>query len=397
MIVRSQLSTIIERIQEPRKCIQVLAGPRQVGKTTLIKQFLAQCTIPATSLNADEVATNNRAWISEKWQSVRIRMQLEGQQEHILIIDEVQKIDNWSEIVKKEWDYDTFHDINIKLILLGSSRLLLKDGLTESLMGRFELIRVPHWSYTEMHEAFNFSIEQYIYFGGYPGAAPYVNNEKRWRQYMRDSIIEPAINRDVLMTKRVLKPALMRQLFEIGCAYSGEIIAFNKIIGQLNEAGNTSTLANYLKTLDEASLLGGLQRYAVDFARRYQSIPKYQVYNTALLSYFQGRGFKTEQLDPSRWGRWVESAIGAHLINHAQEQDYDLYYWRDHNDEVDFIIRQTGNRLMALEVKSGHRQDNSGLHVFADKFHPEHSLVVGGDAFPTELFFSNPIERFLSL
>ena len=159
MIVRSQLSTIIERIQEPRKCIQVLAGPRQVGKTPLIKQFLAQCTIPATSLNADEVATNNRAWISEKWQSVRIRMQLEGQQEHILIIDEVQKIDNWSEIVKKEWDYDTFHDINIKLILLGSSRLLLKDGLTESLMGRFELIRVPHWSYTEMHEAFNFSIE----------------------------------------------------------------------------------------------------------------------------------------------------------------------------------------------------------------------------------------------
>lgn len=397
MIVRSQLNTIVERMREPRKCIQVLAGPRQVGKTTLIKQFVSQSTIPVTSLNADEVASSNRTWLSDKWQAVRMRMKLEGQQEHILIVDEVQKIDNWSEIVKKEWDYDTFHDVNIKLILLGSSRLLLKDGLTESLMGRFELIRVPHWSYSEMREAFGFSVEQYIYFGGYPGAAPYVNNEKRWRQYMRDSIIEPAIDRDVLMTKRILKPALLRQLFEIGCAYTGEIIAYNKIIGQLNEAGNTSTLANYLKTLDEATLLGGLQRYAADFARRYQSIPKYQVYNNALLSYFQGRGFKTEQLDPSRWGRWVESAVGAHLINHAQEYDYDLYYWRDHNDEVDFIIRQAGNRLMSLEVKSGRRQDNSGIHVFADKFHPEQSLVIGGEAFPIELFLKTPIERFLSL
>lgn len=397
MIIREQLLTIIERMQEPRKCIQVLAGPRQVGKTTLIKQFLTKCQVPTTNLNADDVAPHNRGWISEKWQSVRVQMKLMGQSEHILIIDEVQKIDDWSAVVKKEWDYDTFHDINIKLILLGSSRLLLKDGLTESLMGRFELIRVPHWSFTEMREAFDFSLEQYIYFGGYPGAATYVNNEKRWRQYMRDAIIEPAIDRDVLMTKRILKPALLRQLFEIGCAYSGEIIAYNKIIGQLNEAGNTSTLANYLKTLDEATLLGGLQRYAVAFSRRYQSIPKYQVYNTALFSYFQGRGFETEQLDSRRWGRWVESAVGAHLINHSQMYDYDLYYWRDHNDEVDFILKQRGNQLLSLEVKSGRRQDNSGLHVFADKFHPNHSLVIGGEAFPVELFLSTPIVRFLEL
>lgn len=382
-------------MQEPRKCIQVLAGPRQVGKTTLITQFVAQCKVPVTSLNADAIETSNSAWISEQWSIVRLKMEFEHQQEHILIIDEVQKIDNWSEVVKKEWDADTVRNVNIKVVLSGSSRLLLKDGLTESLAGRFELIRVPHWSYQEMHEAFGVTVEEFVYFGGYPGTATYMKNEVRWRRYLKDAIIDPAIDKDVLMTKRILKPALLRQLFSVGASYSGELVSYNKMLGQLTDAGNTATLVNYLQTLDESTLLCGVQKYAADFARRYQSIPKYQVYNTALYSYYQGREYRTERLDPMRWGRWVENAVGAHLLNYAAEYGYNVYYWRDHDDEVDFVVSRSGGRLFAIEVKSGRRSDNNGIHVFAEKFKPEKTLVVGNEAFPLELFLSLPPVRVM--
>lgn len=395
MIIRNQLQTLTGRMQEPRKCIQVLAGPRQVGKTTLITQFVTQCKVPVTSLNADAIEPGNSAWISEQWSVVRLKMEFEHQQEHILIIDEVQKIDNWSEVVKKEWDADTVHNVNIKVVLSGSSRLLLKDGLTESLAGRFELIRVPHWSYQEMHEAFGVTVEEFVYFGGYPGTATYMKNEVRWRRYLKDSIIDPAIDKDVLMTKRILKPALLRQLFSVGASYSGELVSYNKMLGQLTDAGNTATLVNYLQTLDEATLLCGVQKYAVDFARRYQSIPKYQVYNTALYSYYQGRGYRTERLDHTRWGRWVENAVGAHLLNYAAEYGYNVYYWRDHDDEVDFVVSRSGGRLFAIEVKSGRRSDNNGIHVFAEKFKPEKTLVVGNEAFPLELFLSLPPVRVM--
>lgn len=388
MIIRNQLQTLIDRMQEPRKCIQVLAGPRQVGKTTLITQFVAQCKVPVTSLNADAIEPGNSVWISEQWSIVRLKMEFEHQYEHILIIDEIQKIDNWSEVVKKEWDADTMRNVNIKVVLSGSSRLLLKDGLTESLAGRFELIRVPHWSYQEMHEAFGVTVEEFVYFGGYPGTATYMKNEVRWRRYLKDAIIDPAIDKDVLMTKRILKPALLRQLFSVGASYSGELVSYNKMLGQLTDAGNTATLVNYLQTLDEATLLCGVQKYAVDFARRYQSIPKYQVYNTALYSYYQGRGYRTERLDPMRWGHWVENAVGAHLLNYAAEYGYSVYYWRDRDDEVDFVVRRSGGRLFAIEVKSGRRSDNNGMHVFAEKFKPEKTLVVGNGAFPLELFLS---------
>ena len=393
MITRQQLSVLKTRMEEPRRFIQVLAGPRQVGKTTLVQQFVQQTNTPVLSVSADLVEPTNKEWIILQWETVRSKMRIQQLTEYILIIDEIQRINDWSAVVKREWDADTQQGINIKVILLGSSRLLLKDGLTESLFGRFELIRMTHWTFAEMREAFDFSLDEYIYFGGYPGGATLRSDENRWLDYMQHAIIEPGIEKDVLMTKRILKPALMRQLFEIGCSYSSEELSFTKVLGQLQDAGNVTTLSNYLYTLSEANLLGGLQKYAKDKARRYQSSPKFMVYNTALLSALHGKGFDVERESPERWGRWVESAVGAYLLNQAEIYGYNVYYWRENNDEVDFVLENRNKELLAIEVKSGHRIDNAGVHVFEQKFHPIHTFIVGSNAFTTEEFLSIPLNQ----
>ena len=393
MITRQQLSVLKTRMEEPRRFIQVLAGPRQVGKTTLVQQFVQQTNTPVLSVSADLVEPTNKEWIILQWETVRSKMRIQQLTEYILIIDEIQRINDWSAVVKREWDADTQQGINIKVILLGSSRLLLKDGLTESLFGRFELIRMTHWTFAEMREAFDFSLDEYIYFGGYPGGATLRSDENRWLDYMQHAIIEPGIEKDVLMTKRILKPALMRQLFEIGCSYSSEELSFTKVLGQLQDAGNVTTLSNYLYTLSEANLLGGLQKYAKDKARRYQSSPKFMVYNTALLSALHGKGCDAERESPERWGRWVESAVGAYLLNQAEIYGYNVYYWRENNDEVDFVLENRNKELLAIEVKSGHRIDNAGVHVFEQKFHPIHTFIVGSNAFTTEEFLSIPLNQ----
>ena len=387
MYKRKQFEILKSRIEEPRNKIQVISGPRQVGKSTLVKQVLKEISIPNLFLTADNVPDKRTEWINEIWNSVRTRMKIMGSNEYLLVIDEVHKIKNWSEAIKKEWDEDTFNDINIKLVLLGSSRLLIKDGLTESLAGRFELIRMAHWSYPEIHEAFGVDLEHYIFFGGYPGGISFINNESRWRRYIKDSIIAPAIEQDILMTKQVYKPELMRNLFELGCTYSGEEISLTKILGQLQDVGNVTTLANYLTTLNEAHILCGMKKYAIDNARKYNSIPKMMTYNTALLSALSGNSFETTYTQPRVWGRWVESAIGAHLLNLSEELDFNLYYWRDRNEEVDFILERN-RKVIAIEVKSGRRTMNNGIQVFSEKFKPYLSLIVGSGGLSIEEFLT---------
>lgn len=394
MYKRVQIKELKQRIIEPRNKIQVVSGPRQVGKTTIVKQVLQEIDIPADYVSADNIAPTNTDWISEVWAAARASMKISKKEEYLLIIDELHKINNWSEAVKKEWDADTFNDINLKVVILGSSRLLLKRGLTESLAGRYELIRVPHWSFKEMHDAFGMDLEHYIYFGGYPGMAEYINSETRWRRYIKDSIIAPAIEKDVLLTKIIYKPELMKRLFKLGCSYSGEELALNKMLGQLHDAGNITTLAGYLTTLDESKLLCGLQKYASDDARKYNSVPKLMVYNTALFSAQKRMTFEKAYTTPKLWGRWVENAVGAYLLNQADEYDYKVYYWRDRDDEVDFII-EYNRQCIAIEVKSGINTKNKGLSVFRNKFHPVLSFVVGSNGIPIEEFLTGDIGSLL--
>lgn len=394
MFKRLHCDVLRSRLSEPRDKIQTIAGSRQVGKSTMVKQVLQETDIPYLSVSADNVPKTNTFWISEMWATARAKMKAANAPEFLLVIDEVHKLDNWSEAVKKEWDDDTRFDINMKVVILGSSRLLLKDGLTESLAGRFELIRMPHWNYSEMHEAFGMNLDQYIYFGGYPGGAKYIHDERRWRRYIKDSIIAPAIEQDILTTKTVYKPALMRQLFDLGCVYSSKELSLNKMLGQLQDAGNVTTLANYLHTLDEARMLCGLQKYSQDEARKYNSVPKLMVYNTALLTAQTNTTFNKTFSTPNQWGRWVESAVGAHLLNQADEYDYKLYYWRENDAEVDFVV-DSGDQKIAIEVKSGKRGANEGLKLFTNKFHPQQSIVVGTDGIPVDEFLSWDFENLL--
>ena len=401
--IRKQYHTLLERILEPRHFMQILAGPRQVGKSTLVGQVLDDISIPYTLEVADAVNPKDSDWIHRVWESARATMQIRKEQERLLVIDEVQKIDNWSEVVKREWDEDSRRRVNLKVVLLGSSRLLLKRGMTESLAGRFELIRLGHWSLQEMRDAFGVTLDQYIYFGGYPGPAGMIDKEKRWRKYIKDSLVAPAIEKDVIMTSNIYKPALMKQLFEVGCGYSAEILSLTKLMGQLQDAGNVTTLAAYLDILAECALLTGLQKYAHDDARKRGSIPKYQVYNNALLTAYKGHSFIADRTDTKLWGRWVESAIGTHILSMAEELDYKVYYWRepsrskDESDkEVDFIIDNDGE-LTAIEVKSGRRGMNSGLPAFVEAFHPKRAYIVGTGGVSLEDFLSCDIESLLSV
>lgn len=394
MFERPYFKSIKARIEEPRKFIQVILGPRQVGKTTMVTQLLSQLVMPNLYESADVISATNTAWLVQVWESARLQMKVSKAAEFLLVIDEIQKIDNWSEIVKQQWDKDTRENANIKVILLGSSRLLIQKGLTESLAGRFETLYLGHWSYPEMQEAFGWSIEQYVYFGGYPGSASLINDEERWKNYIKDSLIETSISKDILMLTRVDKPALLKRLFELGCLYSGQILSYTKIIGQLQDAGNTTTLANYLKLLYDCGLLAGLEKYAGDIIRKRSSSPRFQVYNNALITAQGDDRYEKAIVDPELWGRLVESSVGTHLLNHSISERYNLYYWREGNYEVDFVLEK-GDKAIGLEVKSGKRGENEGMGVFAEKFHPEKVLLVGTGGIPYEEFLRiNPKELF---
>jgi predicted AAA+ superfamily ATPase len=394
MFQRPYLQLVKARVLEPRKFIQVIIGPRQVGKTTMVVQLLAELSTPNLYESADAVLATNYTWLLQAWESARLRLKTSGAKDFLLVIDEIQKIENWSEVVKQQWDKDTLEGLNIKVILLGSSRLLIQKGLTESLAGRFETLYLGHWSYTEMQEAFGWSIEQYVYFGGYPGSATLINEEERWKNYIKDSLIETSISKDILMMTRIDKPALLKRLFELGCLYSGQILSYTKIIGQLQDAGNTTTLANYLNLLENSGLLAGLDKYAGDIIRKRGSSPKFQVFNNALITSQGNETYQQAIIKPELWGRLVESSVGTHLMNNSILERFNLYDWREGNYEVDFILEK-GNKVIALEVKSGANAENRGMTLFAKKFHPEKVLLIGtGGISFNEFLKINPVDIF---
>ena len=398
MFKRYAYKKIVDRLKEPRRFIQALSGPRQVGKTTLIQQVMDNIRIPGHYVSADAVSATSSVWLQQQWETARIKHKSGPHKKgFILVIDEIQKIPGWSETVKLLWDQDTANRLNIKVVLLGSAPLWVQKGLTESLAGRFELFRIPHWSYSEIKEAFGFSLEQFIYFGGYPGAAGLIKNENRWRHYISDSLIETTISKDIFMMTRVDKPALLRNLFELGCSYSGQIVSLNKMLGQLHDAGNVTTLSHYLNLLSGAGMITGLQKYSPKKIAEKASSPKLQVLNTALITAQIDTVFKKARLDGELWGRLVESAIGAHLINITQGTNIAVLYWRDRNREVDFVLKK-GKELIALEVKSGRAiMSLPGMEAFSKKFRSKKLLLVGGGGIEIDEFLSMDFEQIEEL
>ncbi len=387
--------TVLARAHEARRFIQVLAGPRQVGKTTLARQVMDAVGVPAHFASADDPALRERGWLETQWEIGRLRARNGGRAGGLLVMDEIQKIPAWSESVKRLWDEDTAAGLPLRVMLLGSAPLLVQKGLTESLAGRFELIRVSHWSFAEMRDGFGWTLAQYLYFGGYPGAADLIGDEERWRRYLLDSLIETTLARDVLLLTRVDKPALLRQLFRLGCERSAEVIPFSRMLGRLSDAGNTTTLAHYLELLAGSGMLTGLPKYG-SVGRQRASSPKLLALNTALMTASAGTSFADAQADPDFWGRLVETAIGAHLANAADAGR--VGYWKQGSLEVDFVVAgRVGAPPFAIEVAGGRRREaQSGLAAFEREQPGMRSLLIGPRGMSVEEFLSEPAETWLS-
>ncbi|MCF6271484.1 MAG: ATP-binding protein [Melioribacteraceae bacterium] len=391
---RPTIKTLEKRLSEKRKYIQLLAGPRQVGKTTLISQYIKTAKAPTYYVSADNQSSEGSMWISKHWETVRLKLKTSKRKVYILIIDEIQKIPEWSEVVKKNWDEDTRNNVNIKVVLLGSSQLLIQEGLSESLAGRFEYIHLGHWTYNEIHSAFKLTPEEFAWYGGYPGSMDLINNEQRWKDYINYSIIDATISKDILLLTQITKPILLKNLFELGSIYSSQILSYNKILGQFTDAGNTTTLAHYLKLLDASNLLAGISKFTNKPHKKRSSSPKFQVYNTALISAQMNTSFQEIISDSNSWGRIVESVVGAHLLNNRLDNGYAVFYWRDGNDEVDFILKKD-SEVIALEVKSGIIKNRSGLNKFNNLFSPNKVYVIDNSGLSWQEFITiNPKELF---
>ncbi|MGE5483911.1 MAG: ATP-binding protein [Ignavibacteriales bacterium] len=392
---RPVFGAVLKRIMEPRRFIQVLAGPRQTGKTTLARQVMEAVSIPSHYASADEPSISDNVWLHAQWEHGRLKARDGGERGALLVLDEIHKITGWSEAVKRLWDEDTVSGVRLKALLLGSSPLLVHRGLSDSLAGRFELNRITHWSYGEMKEAFGWGLEEYLFFGGYPGAAPLTGEPDRWARYVLDSLIETTLARDILLLTRVEKPALLRVLFRLGCDYSGQVLSYQKMLGQMQDAGNTTTLAHYLELLSGAGMLTGLQKYAGSRVRLRASSPKLLALNTALMTVHSRHSLRSARADSDFWGRLVETAVGAHLVNGLSTMGSEVQYWRDRGKEVDYIV--TGGReVVAFEVTSGRRKRSlPGLQAFRDTFGPHRCLLVGGQGIPLDEFLLTPAEQWL--
>ena len=403
---RAQVDTLIQRLSEPPERLIAVFGPRQSGKTRAVRQALSSIQQEyryeaadglevqgdpkwATSEMYDENALPNQPnthWLEMVWRQSRHRAWT-SPRGFVLVLDEIQKIDRWSEVVKGLWDADRMNGCPMHVVILGSAPLLMQDGLTESLAGRFELVHFTHWSYREMSEAFGLSLDEYIYFGGYPGAAAMIADSDRWMDYMRGGMISPNIERDVFSMVRVDKPELFKRLFDLGARLSGQVVSYTKLVGYLQDVGNTTTLTRYLGLLAQVGLLAGLPKHSNRLTSAKVPTPKLNVLNTALMSAVCGLSFDEARADRTHWGRLVESSVGAHLFNAASSRT-DVKYWRDRNFEVDFVLER-GSNLVGIEVKSGQSPvATRGLSEFQRRFQPKNTVVVGDAGVPLHEFLS---------
>ena len=389
---RVLLRTLAKTLDKPLPVFQVLAGPRQVGKTTLAKQLMAQSSFPAVYASADSPLPPGPEWIETQWRLARLKAREGGTS--LLVLDEIQKVRGWHEEIKRLWDGRDSQPEHIRLLLLGSSILLLRDGLAASLAGRFFLHRCSHWSFSECREAFGWTFDQWIYFGGYPGTAVFASDETEWRQYVTESLVETVLARDVLQLQRIAKPALLRHLFALAASFPAQVFSYNKMLGQLHDAGNTTTLAHYLQLLESAMLASGLEAFWRGRVRKRGSSPKLILWNNALVNALSGRTM-AQSLDDSAWrGRLVENAAGAHLLNGLSPADHTITYWRVGDLEVDFVV-SSGATDRAFEVKSGRAGKTSGMQAFRKLYPDARALLVGNEGIPLEEFFLTPAADWL--
>ncbi|MBI5624623.1 MAG: ATP-binding protein [Elusimicrobia bacterium] len=374
--LRPMTKELLRRLAEPPGLPQIVVGPRQVGKTTAIGQVIAALRrkgFAAVSVNADALASPPKEWVVRHWREADALAKTG--KPVILALDELQKIPGWSDIVKREFDASQRLQPKRRprVVISGSSALLVSKGMTESMAGRFEVIRFPHWSLDEESRAFGTDMEAYISLGGYPKRREFLPDVGRFLGYVRDSIIESVLNRDLLLLHPVDKPVLLRRLFEFACHHPAEMVSLQKMLGQLTDKGNVTTIAHYLDLLAAAFLIKPLQKYSPKILRIRASSPKLVVMAQALVAAVQEKKPAELLKDPALRGRWVENAVGSHLIRSG----LDVFYWRDRDQEIDFIARR-GTTSMAVEVStSAKKHEPESLARLARRIGVPKSLVVG--------------------
>lgn len=363
-----------------------------MGKTTIARQIQKSIKIPTVYATADSPMPLDAAWVETSWRRAVAEAKTTDAPV-LLILDELQKVRGWSETLKLLWD-GRFLGPEVRILILGSSALLMQGGLTERLAGRFFLHRCTHWNYAECRGAFGWNLKQWLYFGGYPGAAVFTENEDAWKRYIADSLIEAVVARDVLQVSKVARPALLRCLFALASTLPAQAVSYSKMLGQLHDAGNTTTLAHYLKLLESAFLASGLELYSRGRQRKRSSIPKLILWNNALVNALSTRSLAESTAEGVWWGRLVEDAVGVCLCNHLHAVEYTVTYWRQGNYEVDFVVAR-GNDLWAIEVKSGRGGKAEGLTRFRALYPEARALLVGGPGIPLEEFFSRSVRLWL--
>ena len=416
---REQVGTLIQRLSERPKSVIAIFGPRQTGKTTAVLQALSSieqesryvamepsygsAEMPSTQAERGPPGGGSTGWppaaprpdaryLADAWRYCR-HQAMRSPRGFVLVLDEIQRIDGWSEVVKGLWDADRREGCPLHVVLLGSAPLLMQGGLNESLAGRFEPIQSPHWSFAEMSAAFGLSLDEYVYFGGYPGTAARIGDPERWGNYVRSALIGPAVEHDVLSMVRVDKPELLKRLFDLSARYSGQQVSYNKLLGHLQEAGNTTTLTRYLELLARVGMIAGLPKLTNRPTSTKAPTPKLNVLNTALMSAVCGYSFDEARADRSHWGRLVESCVGAHILNTASSRTQ-IKYWRDKGHEVDFVL-QRGPHLVGVEVKSGQAPvEVRGLAEFERRFQPARTVVVGDSGVPLHEFLALPPDHW---
>lgn len=352
--------------------IQVLLGPRQVGKTTSLLANLKANYKPDEYFyeNCDAMTTTYDRLL-EVWDQT-----IEGK---ILVLDEIQKIPQWSEYIKKFWDENKRKRIPTKCILLGSSSLNLQSGLTESLTGRFELTRAWHWNLQQSATGYDIDLEKFLFFGGYPGSYPLIKNPRRWKNYLTDAIVETVIGKDILSQAQVKSPALFKQAFQLVSSYPAQEISYNKLLGQLQDRGNIDLVKYYLELLAGAFLIKPIFKYSGRSIVRKSSSPKIIPLAPALSTYHC-----IEKIDSEYRGRVFESVVGSDLIR----ENVELYYWRDASAEVDYVL-ELDSRLVAIEVKSGRKKNSKGLLEFSKHFPKAVPVIISVDNYLA--FAKNPL------
>lgn len=409
---RDQVQELCRLLEPMPRFMVAISGPRQTGKTTIAQQALEETAIPGRLLSIDNPEASgfgqfrrrssfasaippagSREWLVRQWRFARAEAE-RSSRGFVLALDEIQKLPDWSNTVKGLWDADRARNCPLRVVLLGSAPLIPQSGLSETLMGRFMPLTVAHWSYEEMSRVFGYNLNEYLYFGGYPGPAHLRRNEQQWARYIAGSIIAPAIDRDLLAMTRVDKPALLKRLMDLACGYSGQILSYNKMLGRLHGAGNTTTLARYLDLLAQVGLVAGLSNYSGARVRRRASSPKLNVLNTSLMTAASTYAYDEARNDRAFWGRVVESAVGAHLVNTATP-GVEVHYWRNRNAEVDFVLRG-GPRVVGIEVKSGTKLRHwREVDAFRKRNDVDACHVVGAGGLPLDEFLSAPADHWL--